>query len=122
MTRKHVLVIALVLALAAIAGLVAAAQTTGARASAHGSATTAKTAITLRSRTLDRLEASLRRSLAKKPPGLPTIPVTSTGTPPAKPVAPRITYVRAAPIVVHRHTGGEHEHEGGDMEGRHPDD
>jgi hypothetical protein len=79
---------------------------------------------------LDREQIALRRALAKRPPRLPKVPkfapVAAAPAPaPAAPVsiqapatasAPRVRYVRPAPIVVVKHRShgddeGEHESE-----------
>jgi hypothetical protein len=112
MARKHVLLVALVLAVAAIFGVVALARTAHVGAAAHARTTVSSATIARRGRALDRLELSLRTALAKKPPALPAVPKAQRGS---AATAPRVTYVRPAPIVVSRPSaaGGEHDHEGG---------
>jgi hypothetical protein len=135
MSRKHATVVALALALAVVMGFVALARTARAGSSAHAAGTVSSASITRRSHALDRLEASLRRSLQKQPPALPAVPAfrkqaqpaasrPARSAVPATPVAPRVVYVRPAPIVVHRHAGGEREreHETGERQGQGLDD
>lgn len=68
MSRKHLFAIVVLLAAAAVAGLLALTGT-----GQVGAATTQPSSaqIQARTRSLDRLEASLRRSLAKQPPAVP---------------------------------------------------
>ena len=108
MARKHTLVLAALLAAAAVIGVLALARTTHVGAAAHTPGTVSKVTIARRSHALDRLEASLRKALAKKPPALPAVP-TAGGQPAA--AAPQVTYVRPAPIVVSRPGGGGGERE-----------
>ena len=65
MSRKHLFVIVVLLGAAAVAGLLALTRTTTAATQAPS------TGIAAKSRSLDRLEASLRRSLAEQPPAVP---------------------------------------------------
>jgi hypothetical protein len=106
MKRLHVLVIALMLAIAAAAGLAAAVRTTHVGAAAH--VRVADSRIAQRNRQLNRIEASLAAQARRKPPALP--PVGTAVTPRARPAS--VVYVRPKPIVhvVHR-VGGEHENE-----------
>jgi hypothetical protein len=137
MSRKHAVVVALALAVAVAMGLVALARTTRAGSAAHAAGAVSSASIVKRSHTLDRLEASLRRSLANQPPKLPAVPAfrkpaqgpspqpaAAGAAAPTAPAAPRVVYVRPAPIVVHRHAGGEHERERetGEREGQGLDD
>ena len=73
MARKHVVVLALALGLAAAVGAVAAAKTARlGQAQATSSQTVSqRAALQQRSRLLDRQEIALRRALAKQPPRLP---------------------------------------------------
>jgi len=73
MKRIHIIFIALVLGVAAAAGLFAATRTVGLgqAASAHR---TSEHAVAARSARLDRLERSLDKALGKRPPKLPTVP------------------------------------------------
>jgi hypothetical protein len=125
MSRKHAVAVAVLLAAAAAVGLFGLARTLGIGASASAGRAP-DPVIAKRSHALDRLEISLRRELAKRPPRLPAVPkVTPIKAPsapvaaaPAAPVAasaPRVVYVRPAPIVVHKpHHGDDHEAEAGD--------
>ncbi|HEY7537678.1 MAG TPA: hypothetical protein VH721_06800 [Gaiellaceae bacterium] len=104
MPRKHLFVIVALLGAAVVAGLLAVTRTT-ALGTAASSATKAQ--ITAKSRSLDRLEASLRQALAKTTPA-----ATSRGGAAATSVAPRTVYVRAgAPSAA---PGGEHEDDHGE--------
>jgi hypothetical protein len=87
MSRKHLFPIVALLAAAAVAGLLALTRTTqlGATASQPTSAQ-----LTAKARSLDRLEAALRRELAKKPG------VSSTQQAALATASPRTVYVRAA--------------------------
>jgi hypothetical protein len=104
MARTHVFVIVVLLAAAAFAGLLALTRTTQQSATASPAL---DAQIAARTRSLDRLEKSLRHSLAKRMPALPARPAGSS-----RPAAPRTVYVRssAAPATAH----GEHEAEHGD--------
>jgi hypothetical protein len=77
MSRKHLFVIVVLLGAAAVAGMLALTRTTTAATRASSMDIAAK------SRSLDQLEASLRRALAQQPPALPTPPSTGdSSTPP----------------------------------------
>jgi hypothetical protein len=136
MARKHAIVLALALGLAATVGAVAAVNTTrlGQPQAKASTVASQDAALRTRIRLLDRQEAALRRALAKQTPRLPKVPkftpvsapAPSTGrgasalAPAVAPAAtPRVQYVRPAPIVIvkhHRHgdDGHEQEHESGD--------
>ncbi len=121
MNRKHAITISLAAALAAIAGTVAAPR-------AFTSATPRRRRRRARppsspseAPALDRMEVSLRKALAQKPPKLPALPHTVSGggapvgAAPAQQTAQRVIYVRPAPhiVTIHRAGGGhENEHEG----------
>ena len=115
MTRTHTFVIVVLLAAAAVAGLLALTRTTQQSASASPAL---DAQIAARTRSLDKLEASLRRSLAKRTPALPA---ARAGTPAQ---APRTVYVRSSATppahAGHESERGEnghgdaYEHEGGD--------
>jgi hypothetical protein len=101
MARGHLFVIVVLLAAAAVAGLLAVAQT------AQTSPTSAADpAITFRMQTkLNRLEASLQRQLARQRT--------------AKQSEPAVVYTRApAPTVSATHDDGEHEASGDHESGR----
>lgn len=98
MPRKHLFAVVVLLGAAAVAGLLALTRTQpGATATQASSAQ-----IAARTRSLDQLEASLRRSLAKRPPA-----VSSTG----RSALPRTVYVRSSAAVP---TGGHEDEHGGD--------
>ena len=121
MARKHAFLIAIFLGLAAAIGAVAAINTArlgGPQAKAV-SARSQSAQLQRRSRLLDSQAASLRRALAKRPPKLPKVPAFSTaGTPASTPTsapAPRVQYVRPAPVIIVKHRSHEgDDHEGGD--------
>jgi hypothetical protein len=114
MARKHTLVAALALGLAAVLGVVALGHTLGlGAASSHAN----DAVVVKRSHQLDRFEASLRRQL-RNMPSVPAVapavapPATPALAPPAAPSAAgaqRVIYVRPKPIVVtvHRKHGGD---------------
>jgi hypothetical protein len=128
MARKHALIVAFALGLAAAVGAVAAIKTAAlGQAQAKASNTPSRSAQLLRrTRVLDRQEAALRRALGKRPPKLPSVPrfapvaAPISASPAAVPTAaPRVQYVRPAPVVVVKHRahgddGFEQEAEGGD--------
>ena len=115
MNRRHAAVIALFLAVALVAGMFAALQTTQLGASSAAPKVSAAQ-IAQRNRQLDAIQAKLRRQAAQKPPALPAAPA-SPGAPAASsaPAArsQRVIYVRPAPIVkvVHRAHGDDGRHE-----------
>jgi Na+-translocating ferredoxin:NAD+ oxidoreductase RnfG subunit len=86
MSRKHLFPIVALLAAAAVAGLLALTRTTqlGASASQPSSAQ-----ITAKTRSLDRLEAAIRRELGKQAG-------VSSSQPAGATASPRTVYVRAA--------------------------
>ena len=112
MKKIHALAVAAILAVSAVFGLAAATKTAGLH-SASGSATVSSAAISARAKRLDRVQASLRRSLRDKPPALPAVPASGNG---AGAAAPQVVYHRPAPIIVVKHRSsvdGEHEAEHG---------
>lgn len=133
MARKHAVVLALALGLAATVGAVAAVNTArlGQPQAKASTVASQNAALRTRLRLLDRQEAALRQALAKRPPRLPKVPkftpvsapapstaqAASAPAPLAAPAAaPRVQYVRPAPIVIvkhHRHGDDGHEQEGG---------
>ena len=121
MARKHAFLIAIFLGLAAAIGAVAAINTArlgGPQAKAV-SAQSQSAQLQRRSHLLNSQAASLRRALAKRPPKLPKVPAFRTaGTPastPASAPAPRVQYVRPAPVIIVKHRSHEgDDHEGGD--------
>jgi hypothetical protein len=84
MSRKHLFAIVVLLAAAAVAGLLAVTRTV---ALGGAAAPASSVQVTARTRSLDRLEASLRRALADQPPA-----VASSG-PAAASSAPLTIYV-----------------------------
>lgn len=103
MARKHTLIAALALGLAAILGVVALGRTLGLGAA---SSNTSGAVIAKRTHQLDRFEAALRKQL-KAAPSVPAV------APPAAPGAQRVLYVRPKPIVVtvHRAHSGDDRYE-----------
>jgi hypothetical protein len=69
MSRKHLFAIVLLLAAAAVAGLLAVTRTV---ALGGGVAPTSNAQVTAKTRSLDRLEASLKRALADQRPTVPS--------------------------------------------------
>ena len=107
MNRKHVTAIALLLALAVVAGMFALVRTTGIASSNTRAATDAL--VQARTRQLDRYEASLRSQIDQ----VNATPSTqSAQTAPAATAAQRIVYVRPAPIVRTIQRSGEDEGSG----------
>jgi hypothetical protein len=100
MSRKHLFAIVVLLGAAAVAGLLALTRTTTAATQASS------TQIAAKSRSLDQLEASLRRSLAQQPPALPAARSTSAWSTPRTVFAPSNTAPQAVT--------GEREDEHGD--------
>jgi hypothetical protein len=128
MKRTHALLLVFAVAMAAVAGTFAALRSSQLRANAAPKVSAAQ--IQQQIHSLDKAEAALRAQLRRKPPALPPLPhVTAHVTAPAPAAAapaamasapaPRVTYVRAKPIIhiVHRHGGepGEHEDGGGSL-------
>lgn len=107
MDRKHATRIALLLAVAAVAGLFAAVRTAGLAGESRASATSA--VVQARTAQLDRVETALRRQVAA---ANATLRTAGTAAAPAASAPTRIVYVRPAPIVkvIHRH----HEQENAD--------
>ena len=116
MSRRLALVFAALLAVNAVVGTVALTRTVHL---GQASQTSSNAIVAKRTAQLDRFEASLHAQLAKKPPPLPKLPSSSTSSgatvsAAAGAAAPRVRYVRPAPIIVHKHrAGGEHEDDGG---------
>lgn len=100
MSRRHLFAIVVLLGAAAVAGLIALTRTT--TAATHASSTE----IAAKSRSLDQLEASLRRSLAEQPPAL------SGARPTAAFAAARTVFVPAGAWA--RTATGERANESGD--------
>jgi hypothetical protein len=102
MSRTHLFAIVVLLGAAAVAGLLALTRTTAAATQSSSAQIAAK------SRSLDRLEASLRRSLAQQPPALPATGSAKGSSAPHTVFVPSTTAPQAAT--------GEHEDEHGDDE------
>lgn len=117
MARKHVLLVSLLLGLAVAIGTLAAVRTTRAGQPSVTAPKVSSGSLAQQNRALDRVQASLRKALSRRPPKLPRVPANaSAGAGPAIAAAPRIQYVRPAPIVVTKHRShgdnGAAEHEG----------
>ena len=118
MNRKHVTGIALLLALAVVAGMFAVVRTTGIASSNNRAATAAL--VQARTKQLDRYEAGLRSRIDRLNVTAGTQSTRTTqGSVAAAAPAQRIVYVRPAPIVrtIHR----SHENEGSGSEGGNDD-
>ena len=119
MSRRLAIVFAALLTVNAVVGTVALTRTVHLGQAAQASS---NALVVRRTAQLDRFEASLHAQLAKKPPALPKLlsDVAANGSTVSAgaAAAPRVRYVRPAPIVVHAHrAGGEHENEGAFTEG-----
>jgi hypothetical protein len=109
MSRKHLFAVVVLLGAAAVAGLLALTRT-----SELGAATqVSSTQIAAKERSLDRLEASLRRSLAEQPPALP-----SAGQAAAPSASTRTVYVRPSATSA-QGAAAEHEDDDSDDEYEH---
>jgi hypothetical protein len=110
MNRKHVTGIALLLALAVVAGMFAVIRTTGIASSNSRAATDAL--VQARTRQLDRYEAGLRSRIGQinAPPSAGNVQAPLPVS--AAPVAQRIVYVRPAPIVRTIHRSHENDNSG----------
>jgi len=95
MRKLNNILIAGLLGLAAILGTVAATRTTSLGAARQSSTVSFQA----RTRLLDAYAASLRRSLAHKPPALPAMSKVSRASAPV-----RVIYHRPPPVVVVKHT------------------
>jgi hypothetical protein len=122
MRRTHATAIALLLGTAGVAGTLAATRTVHLGSSSAQPKLTQRQ-IVQRSHQLDRFEASLKKSLAQRPPALPAVSFSSTSAPGAAVASPsplpaaapvRVVYRRPAPIVIVKHRpGGGHESDDG---------
>jgi hypothetical protein len=94
--RITALAVSVAVAVSAAAGAFALTSTL-----AHGTEARASTDAVVAARTeqLDRFEASLRASLAQKPPALPALPPATRGAAPADATAPAAVYRQAPPSV-----------------------
>jgi hypothetical protein len=106
MKRTHALLMAVAIAVAAVAGTVAALRTTQLGSASAPRADSA--AIARQNRALDRAQRVLAAELRRKPPALPA---ARTAAPPS--AAQTVVYVRPKPIVHVVHRRGEHEAESG---------
>jgi DMSO/TMAO reductase YedYZ molybdopterin-dependent catalytic subunit len=104
MNKRHALLIALVLGVAAVLGAHAALRTTHLGAASRN-ATAAQLA--RREHRLNADEATLKRALTDR--HAPTASLTKRPQ--------KVVYVRPAPIVIHKHRSGEHNDDGGDSGG-----
>ena len=109
----HRTAIAAILGLAVIVGLLGLSRTLDLGAATAKTQPTDTAALARRSHALDRVQASLRKALAQRPPALPAVPTYSApavAPAAARPAAQQVTYVRPPPrvVTVHR-AGGEHE-------------
>ena len=106
MNRRHALVISVFLAVALVAGMVAALRTTqlGAAAKPRISATQ----IAAKNQQLDGIEAKLQAAALKRPPALSASQRRPAGQP------ARVIYVRPKPVVHVVHRQGEHETDHGE--------
>jgi len=105
MNKTHAAIVALLLAVAAVLGVMAATRTVGIGAAARPH--TSSATIAARAHRLDRVEAALKKALHDRPPALPAVPTT-----PAQGAPPAIVYRRPAPLVIVRHTGHHDDGEG----------
>ena len=125
MKRKHAIAISLLLAVAVLAGGVAATRTTGFGSSAKATAVSDQT-VAAKKAALDKYEASLKEALAKKPPKLPPLAKPKVSKAGPSPAAPQVIYVSAPqPASAGRSgdDGSEHENgDGGEHEGGGADD
>ena len=122
MDGKHRIGIALLIAAATATGTVGIARSVG--GADEAAVTVTDPAIAERQASLDAAERDINKSLASKPPELPSVTTTSSGAAPPTVVVTR----RAAPVVAPAAVygddddegyedddeGGEGEHEGGD--------
>jgi hypothetical protein len=109
MNKTHAAIVALLLAVAAVLGVLAATRTVGIGSAAGPQAFSAT--IAARAHRLDRVEAALRKALRDRPPALPPV----LATPGVSASAPAIVYRRPAPLVVVRHSGHHDDGEGHDQ-------
>ena len=112
MSRTLAFAFAALLALNAAVGTLALTRTLHLGQASHRAS---GALVAKRTAQLDRFEASLRTQLAKKPPPLPKMPTASVSgstsiSAATTATAPRVRFVRPAPIIIHKHrSGGEHE-------------
>lgn len=112
MNRKHITGISILIALAAIAGLIAVVRTTG--IASTGSAAATDALVSARTKQLDQAETGLRSEIARLNAKV-SVPAAGTAesvgqgaaAAPAADASERIVYVRPAPIV-RSATGDDH--------------
>lgn len=119
----HRTAIAVLIGLAAVAGLVGLTRTLDLGAATPATEQATPQTIAKRSHALDKVAASLRRARASRPPALPPVPSypdVPVSSPAPSQAAPRaVTYVRPPPhVVTVPRTGGDDDehHEGGSEE------
>lgn len=112
MNRTRALIVSLAVGLAAIAGVFALGHTL---ALSNATSSTTDQKVAQRTRQLNRYEASLRKTLAQKPPVLPAVPRAgstgstlqlATGTAAPGVASARVIYHRPPPVVVIKHRAG----------------
>lgn len=121
MNRTRALIVSLAVGLAAIAGIFALDRTL---TLSNASTTTTDQQIEQRTQQLNRYEASLRKTLAQKPPALPAVPrlksnssadQVAAGAPARSAPSVRVIYNRPPPVVEVTHrSDDEDEHEADD--------
>ena len=102
MSRRHLFAVVVLLGAAAVAGLLAVTRTVDLGAAAATPASNAQ--IAAKTRSLDRLEASLRRSLAEQPPA--TEQAVSSAA------SERTVYVRSGASAAQARTGAREDEQG----------
>ena len=122
----HRTAVAAILGLAVIVGLLGLSRTLDLGAATAKSHPTDAAALARRSHALDRVQASLRRARAQRPPALPAVPTYSApaaapAPAAARPAVQQVTYVRPPPRVITVHRAGG-EREGNDGGSEHQDD
>jgi hypothetical protein len=101
-TKGHAALISLLLGIAVVLGMLATTRTTGL---AQGTTVASPATLLAREDRLDRLQAQIREARTSRPPALPSLPAASTSA------APRVRYVRPAPVVLTSGAAGQHEDE-----------
>lgn len=118
----HRTAIAVLIGLAAVAGLVGLTRTLDLGAATPATERVSPRTIATRSHALDKVAATLRKARNSRPPALPEVPsypdVPVSSPAPAQAAPRAVTYVRPPPhVVIVPRTGGEHEgREGGSEE------
>ena len=116
MSRKHLFAIVVLLGAAAVAGLLALT-----RSGSVGAAATpaSSTEITARTQMLDRLEASLERSLAEQPPAVATRKGAAAQSAPSRTIFVRAPQPAVRASGAHEDEHGEEHEDEGKHEGEH---